>query len=281
MVVRGIPAPEHNSNLPVADDHDQSPDVLVFDGPGQLADGTHHVECRLTDNGYRVRVHGVASFWVNRSGSHFGCDHLDPGTRPAVVAAAALGPPLVLALALQGVFCLHASAVSDTRRVVGFVGSSGSGKSTLARSLSELTQPRWQLVADDVLAVSVEQGHAVALPQFPQLKLSAAAQPWNTQPRSLPLASVYALTGDTGADGVDACPLPMIEGVVAILKHSVAAHLFGKTLRQRHLDACTQLAQTVPVSGLTYPWHTPTSVAEVSRLICRDLDAPPAEVPHT
>lgn len=67
-----------------------------------------------------------------------------------------------------GTFCLHASAVSIDGQAVAFIASSTGGKSTL---LSHLAARGHEIITDDVLPLTLEEGGAVAHPGFPRIKM--------------------------------------------------------------------------------------------------------------
>ena len=153
-----------------------------------------------------------------------------------------LGPALCLALALRGVFCLHAGAVEVDGRIVAFLGDSGAGKSTLARLLG------WQRAADDILPVA---GPTASRPRFPQLKLAPQDQPGAGLPEELPLAAFYCL--DPPAEAIAVRPLSSRDAALSLVRHTVAARLFDPVLLERHLGFCARVAAEVPVRALAYP----------------------------
>jgi len=237
---------------------------LLYQGPGWVAGGLHQVECTLSDQGFRLEIAGVGVFRVAPDGSSFCGTDTDPDVDPEHLSQTAVGPPLVLALALQDAFCLHASAVTDGRSAVAFVGRSGTGKSSLAYLLA--TQPGlgWMRLADDVLAVEESARWPIALPRFPQLKLEAREQPWLDQPERLPLAAAYLLDRPTAR--VELRPLSPRDAAVALMHHTVAARLFSPALVERHLDFCARIAEQIPVSRLSYPWRLDVA-PEISRAL--------------
>ena len=79
-----------------------------------------------------------------------------------------LGPVLGFALRLRGVLAFHASAVLIEGRAVVLLGPSGAGKSTTAAAFAGAGVP---VLADDVVAVRVIDGVAVAYPSYRLLRL--------------------------------------------------------------------------------------------------------------
>lgn len=173
-----------------------------------------------------------------------------------------LGPALVLALAMRGTWCLHASAALFEGQVTVFVGESGQGKSTLAAHLAAGGHP---LVADDILPVARNQAGLQAWPRFPQLKLQV--QPGAVLSEALPLGRVCVLER---AEAPALCRLPSGEAVQAWLRHTAGTRLFDPSLLAQHLAFCAQAAAQVPVFSLAYPrkWEALPRVRELLEAAC-------------
>jgi hypothetical protein len=190
---------------------------------------------------------------------------------PEVLALMALGPPPILALALQGVTCLHAGAVATEHGVVAFVGRSGAGKSTLADFLQR-HESGWSRCADDILAVALGNGGVDALLQFPQLKLDRDEQWCPPKPERLPLLAFYVLGDDPPeAENIVLRPLSPRESTAELVSHTVAWTLFAPDLLTRHLEFCASAAQAVPVRELSYPKRIEL-LPEVGEAIRADLE---------
>jgi hypothetical protein len=243
------------------------PAKLVYHGPGWVAGFPHRVKCTLSNAGYRLEIAGVGAFSVALDGTSFSRTGTDPRVDAAHLSHTALGPPLILALALQGVFCLHASGVTHQHRTIAFVGHSGAGKSSLARLLAERPEFGWRRLADDTLAVEASFDRPTARTHFPQLKLGEEEQPWLHLPEKLPLAAIYLLDRETnarvGSTGVELRCLSPRDATMALLHHTMAGRLFGPALVERHLDFCAKTANDVPVRRLTYPFR-PEALPEIS-----------------
>jgi len=243
---------------------DDGAGTLLFGGDGWVGGRLRRVECRAAGGGYRLEVAGAGRFEVGADGA-VDCLWLDPGAPPDLVAETLLGPALILALGLHGVFCLHAAAVVREGRAAVLVGPSGCGKSTLAAGLARAGE--WRRIADDVLPVEPASGGPVARPDFPQLKLAAAAQ--TVGGSATPLGALYLLAPPAGGRRAGRAmlrPLPAHEAALALARHTVAARLFGPALLAGHLAACAAIAERVPVSRLVYPHHA-GSIAAVAGLL--------------
>lgn len=257
----GRPAPAS----PLAPSEEPSSAVLrpVYRGEGWIGGRVRPVSCCAVAGGYRIELEGIGRFRVAAGGAWGGVEALEAGVAPAVAAEALVGPVLVLALALRGVWCLHASAVAEPERAgagggsaVAFLGPSGAGKSTLAERLSAASVP-WRRLADDVLPWRPAAGGAVSLPRFPQLKLPPDRQPGAAIPAPVPLRAVYVLERPAGPGGGASLRIREIsrrDAALALVRHTVGARLFDRELLARHLEACAGAAGRLRVRRLSYPW---------------------------
>ena len=140
-------------------------DHLVYQGPG-LVGGIHYqVECRSGPAGYVLSLSNGSRFSIRSDGARI--TRLAGPPEVEIL----LGPVLILALALQGRWCFHASAVRARSEVLAFMGESGSGKSTIANCLSAHPRDRFQWLADDCLVLESREDKVIAHADFPQLKL--------------------------------------------------------------------------------------------------------------
>jgi hypothetical protein len=177
-----------------------------------------------------------------------------------------VGPALVLALALRGTWCLHASAARMGEATVAFLGESGQGKSTLAASLADTNSPDWCLVADDILPVTMDSTGVYVWPHFPQLKLPLDAQPGPGLPERLPLNRICVLTQADKDDSPDLQLLPRAKAVQTLLSHTAGARLFDPALLAGHLAFCGEVVGQVPVYRLMYP-HRRDALRTVKHLL--------------
>ena len=166
---------------------------LVYRGPGLVAGAIREVECRRVAQGWEVVIPDVCRLGVSWDGSEIAVLDPSPQLPSALLAEAVIGPGLILALAVHGVYCLHASAVKTPRGVIAFLGESGRGKSTLARFLAADSGLGWTRVADDILPVEVTADGVDVLPRFPQLKLPDGEQYSSADSECLPLRMACVL----------------------------------------------------------------------------------------
>lgn len=241
---------------------------LVFDSKGWVAGDWRQVKCWSTNAGYHISVDDHSEYIIDGDGKviqHIkrGKDQNPPDNFDRDVLH---GPVLVLALALQGIWCLHASAVMLNGRVTLFLADSGRGKSTLAAYLARQASSYWQLVADDILPVSVGEGSIEARPFFPQLKLSEKAQPGFQLPDCLPVQQIFVLNQAGQDAGVQARALSPRQAVQELLRHTAGTRLYAPDLLARHLVFCGETARTVPVYHLVYP-HRGDTLLQVQKIL--------------
>lgn len=225
-------------------------ELLVYGGPGELGGVSYDVECRRTGPDFLISVKGAATLRVSADGASI--ERLQAHTAPTSLdVEVALGPGLLLALALNGVFCLHAGAVLVSGRIMAFVGASGAGKSTLSRELPRL-DASIERAADDILPFSAGAQGAEARPSFPQPRLSPTEQYGTGRPERIPIEAVYVLGEPTGGE-VRLEPLSRREAALALVKHTMAARLFDEALTAQHLELCATLARGARIARLSYP----------------------------
>ena len=239
---------------------------LVFDEPGWIGNAWRHVTCYADRSGYRLEVEGVGRFAVAEDGNNIFCLQNAGQTESHILITTVLGAPLILALAIKGTWCLHASSIIQKDRLILFMGESGRGKSTLARTLANDPIKNLIRASDDILPIKLKSNSLVALPHFPQLKLGADAQLDPYLPESFPVAAIYVLEQAAQNSPVATAALTEKEALLAFVKHSVASLLFDHSGLARHLEFCAAAAKQVPIYRLIYP-HRSEAIAEVAAQI--------------
>ncbi len=145
---------------------------LIYDDDAWIGAATRRVRCWCGGSMYEIRIAGIGSFSVSSDGHEIFLLEKANGLDDDVIIEVALGPALVLALAIRGVFCLHASAVKLGDGAVLFLGESAAGKSTLAEMLEDHGAGLIR-VTDDISPLKYGKDRFELLPDFPQLKLTA------------------------------------------------------------------------------------------------------------
>lgn len=245
---------------------------LIYEGPGWIGNQWRDVECRRSPAGFWLSVAGAGQFCVAPDGRTAARVNADLRTPDGVLTETAVGPVFILALALQGVWCLHASAARLREHTVAFIGESGSGKSTLAAFLDAEQPGDWRRVADDILPVRKVQQHLLALPRYPQLKLPHHAQPSLRQPGSVPLEAIYVLEECSRwpTSEIKIAPLGAREAALALVANTVAARLFDGNLLAQHVTFCARTAARTAVRRLCYR-HEFGLLGRVRKLLEADL----------
>ncbi len=226
-----------------------------------LGDTPTEVTCHVAPAGLTVHATGFGELFISADGRRITWRPTDDLAcqRPELI----LGPGLVLALALQGTFCLHASAVLTPEGAVLFAGPSGAGKSTLAAWLS--AHHGFQRLTDDITPFTADASGYFVLPHFPQLKLPPECQHPADAPQRFPITRLYLLA----KCGVDASvreePISSSVAALSVCSHAVASRLFTESLMAGLLHASTALAENAQVRILRYP-KRPDSIADVARL---------------
>jgi len=231
----------------------------IYDGPATLGAGVPRLRCRHRDGRYLVEVEDGGVFEVGT-----GEVVQRPSNRPVSMERAVealLGPPLVLAMAKAGQWCVHASGALRSRdgrsKACLFLGGSGTGKSTLAASFAEPSSwsKGWRRLADDIVPVVDENEDATlwALPRFPQLKLSEDEERQREAPERIAVTHLFVLSAPTDAEKIEIVRLPPAAAALALVEHAVATRLMAQADLWRHLDFVRRAAAVCPVSALRYP----------------------------
>ncbi|MEW5939861.1 MAG: hypothetical protein AB1750_09390 [Chloroflexota bacterium] len=234
---------------------------------GWVGDAFRRVQTRAGQAGILLQVDGGVPFHVSAGGKQIAC--ANPSALTDLDREILVGPALVLALALRGVWSLHASAVLLDGRALLILGETGQGKSTLAAHLAQ-SHPR---VADDILPVTIEDTGLTAWPRFPQLKLPLDSQPGAALPESIPAGWICRLAPTDPASDPALDRLSSSQATQTLLRHTAGTRLFETDLLARHLDFCARAAQTVPVYALTYP-HRRDALPQVQELLLQALCSP-------
>lgn len=245
---------------------------------------------------FRLRYSDGTEFVVDRAGRDVWARWADSSTLEDT-ATYLLGPVLGFVLRLQGVTCLHASAVAIGNRAIALVGPASSGKSTTAAAFSRLGYP---VLADDIVALCEREETVYVQPAYPQLRLwpesvallygSADALPrltpnWDKrfldlnanghrfECRPLPLAAVYVLA----VRSTDAVA-PLVERVrgqdalLTLVANSYVYYLLDADMRGRDFTALGRLAASVPVRRVV-PSAEPARLVQLCSRILEDVEA--------
>ena len=176
-----------------------------------------------------------------------------------------LGPALITALALDGIFCLHASSVRVANGALLFLGDSGNGKSTLAAWKDD----GWSRIADDIVPALLQQDRLWALPRFAQLRLGPNEQYPVDAPCEVEVESWFLL--DPMRDGkgeVETSALRGGEALLGLTAHIVAARLFSPALAKSAFRFAQATVGACRGARLRLPWGE-ENLGQVRRLLMR------------
>ncbi len=221
---------------------------MEHEAPAYSADSNSKLTCQVTGlvGGEMRRVElwsGAFGFLLKVAGGGDVCIHPDGGAITSVDGSREvtsldreilIGPALVLALALRGVWSLHASAAMFGDCLVVFLGESGQGKSTLASYLAGSAGGEWRWVADDILPVTA-RSRVDAWPRFPQLKVSPDSQPGAFLPESIPVGRICLMKDAVEEQSPALDLLPPGRAVQVLAGHTAGARLFDQHLLASHL----------------------------------------------
>ncbi|MBI5411261.1 MAG: hypothetical protein HZA21_04635 [Nitrospirae bacterium] len=133
----------------------------------KLPTGELWLSCSKEEQGYLLRFHDTADFFVDKQGRELLC-RAEPGTPPHTLHHLILNQALPLVINLRGQEALHATAVLTPWGVCAFTGPTGTGKSTLAAGFLSAGYP---VLSDDCLVLQERDGRILAVPAYPELRL--------------------------------------------------------------------------------------------------------------
>ena len=162
------------------------------------------------------------------------------------------GPALILLLAEQSIFCLHAGGVSfctSQKKImnVAFLADSGVGKSTLSKG----TSSEWRQLCDDILPVQIKESSVRLYHDFPQLKLEQARVK-DSNLRDCHLDYIFCLNSNQ-SDSIVIEEMSAVQSVLTLIRHTVASRLFDQNLLKAHCAFAQSLSQAVPIFQVSYP----------------------------
>ena len=132
-----------------------------------LPTGELWLQCAKDGCGYLLRFPEIVDFYVDAEGREIICAP-EPETPMETIRHLLLDQVLPLVLNLKGREALHATAILTPLGVCAFTGPAGTGKSTLAASFFRAGYP---VLSDDCLVLEEDNGHILAIPAYPGLRL--------------------------------------------------------------------------------------------------------------
>jgi hypothetical protein len=192
--------------------------------------------------------------------------HPLPNVGAGVLQLLLLGPVMAVLLEQRGHLVLHASSVTLDDAAVAFLGASGWGKSTLAAALHARGHP---IVADDVIAVTVEDGRVLVQPGYPHLRLLPLAATSFGQASELPTDALADKRAYPALRGFSTSPRPLrrlyvladgnsreIQEIdpqnafLELIRHTYTARLLDSARLASNFAQCAGVAARVPLRRL-------------------------------
>ena len=241
---------------------------------------------RTNDGDLIVRFMDSTSFLIGSDGRSITLLSAPPSYTRDDLAAYALGPVIAIALHLQGVVLLHASAVVLQRKAVVFAGDAGSGKSTTAAMLHRLG---YAVLADDVTELAGPRPYR-ALASLPAVRLwpdvvhalfgAAAVFPdrapsWEKKlmviEQAPPAEIAAVLFLDARAESASIERLPPREAWQRLMANVYTRMLPGEAMSRRIFEVTSALADDVPMYAFTAP--ALESADDLGSFLERELEA--------
>ena len=242
----------------------------VFLGDDRV-DAEIRVRCSKLSDGFRLDFDDTGTFDIIERGRLIAWT---PGATSAMelVRADLLGGVFSVALHLQGLLCLHGSAVGIDGSAAAFLANKGAGKSTLATALCAAGAT---LITDDMLPVD-PHSPVTAWPSMPAVRLlhdsashlryaSGQTHPVTNkyhvnelpsdqvEMRRLPLSAVYELAPVPSGPDVPAVERIRVRGTAAVgtlLRHHRAGTAIGGAESMNLFVRSSDIVRTVPVYRL-------------------------------
>jgi len=258
------------------------------------------LQCAKDGCGYLLRFPEIVDFFVDAEGREISCAP-DPETPMETLRHLLLDQVLPLVLNLKGREALHATAILTPHGVCAFVGPTGAGKSTLAASFLRAGYP---VLSDDCLVLEEDDGHILAIPAYPGLRLWAdtldalgenlsLSQPvahytskkrlvldshlTDFPKRSYPLVRIYSLVRSDVNEGKISHSSTVIErlsrrdGFMELVQFTFRFDITNREMLLRQFGALERLVSHVPVRRLQVP-NAISSLPAVCEAILADLN---------
>ena len=264
-----------------------------------LPTGELWLQCAKDGCGYLLRFPEIGDFFVDAEGREIICAP-EPETPMETLRHLLLDQVLPLLLNLKGREALHATAILTPLGVCAFTGPAGTGKSTLAASFFRAGYP---VLSDDCLVLEEDNGHILAIPAYPGLRLwedtleslgedhnlSLPVAHYTSKKRllldspvsdfpkgSYPLIRIYSLVRSDVNNGNISFSSTIIErlslqvGFMELVQTVFRLDINDRSMLVRQFRFLERIVSRVPVRRLHVP-NTFSSLPEVREAILADL----------
>ncbi|WP_204104535.1 MULTISPECIES: hypothetical protein [Spirulina sp. CCY15215] len=207
-----------------------------------------------------------------------------------------LGPVLAFVLRLQGVLCLHASAIALQDSAIAFIGAAGAGKSTTAAAFAQRGYP---VLSDDVVALDWQENTPFVRPAYPRLRLwpesvdflygsrdrlpsivptnptwdkrylDLMQEKYAFQSSPLPLSCLYLLGGRQSNNAPRIEPVSPQQAAIALIANTSTNYLLDRDLKKEEFGSLTHLVAEIPVKKL-YPHRDPSCLEQLVAMVLQD-----------
>jgi hypothetical protein len=208
--------------------------------------GTQHIRCewQTSETLVQTTVLGVGQFSsaLAERNIQFNGNYRANDLR---LTALLFGPTMLVPMAYESIFCLHASSIRIDQHAVIVLGDSGVGKSTLASHFGNTDRA----ITDDITPLCFDDPQFNVLGCFPQLKHLADYPP--KIPSRQPVAFIVEIHAG-GSDPPQASRLNPTEAMRCLIRHTVSARQFSPSILKQHLEFCAALSSSIKVYRLHY-----------------------------
>jgi hypothetical protein len=249
---------------------------------------------------FRLSYSDGTEFLINRAGTQIWARWADGATWEDTLTYL-LGPVIGLVLRLQGITCLHASAVAVDGHAIALVGPGGAGKSTTAAAFAKQGYP---VLSDDIVTLREHANHFMVQPGYPYLclwpdsvknlygipdalprltprdginawwdkrYLDLQKNGYTFQEKPLALKAIYILSGYS-ADR----KTPFIEAVfsrdilMSLIANSYMTYLLDNDMHMEEFKSLAKVVNRIPLRKVTLPTD-PTNLPKLCKVILDDF----------
>ncbi len=220
----------------------------TYSGTGNMYSGNYRVTQRTSGSLIEIEVEDIGSMRICLK-----CNAMQTGTLLSAQADEIrdefeLGPGLMLLLAHNDCYAMHASAIDISEGVLVFCGESGQGKSTLAKELALVGGVK--RLADDIVIWRLIEG-VPHIYSFPQLKLDANDQAVFDAPK--PIKGFYRLNTENDESGVSITEMNSAHQLIEAMRHTVVIRLYTESMQKGLIKALPLTLRSAPMQRLSYP----------------------------